>query len=577
MADTIFLTALPPMKAVDLGDGTYAVGAKLMGGALSDDIDLSGHDIENVGDIEATSITAPTGRTASWVIAPSNYDGPTQYDQKCDSVGMLYYQNDDHYIQIALNAHKNVFLLEGNFYTSVNLTFPTAAWNTFTKGVILSGSGIGTKLHYLPNTGYVFKFQGTAGNAQCANNRVRDIVVTAPNTTDAVFGFLGGALTNMVENVRVIDAPFAMGFYLLEHVTYGNNSVVLSNVITQECLYGAVVHGGGSLFIDNYSYLRTNTANGQESILYDSSVYATAGDPGFNQLVINNVELMSPAVVNTITVIGSIYLVASYNNLYTDISRPVSLNGGRHTFTNSNIGELLYTADTIVNIDKSNKAVLFKNQAYPILTRDGFTPLVMELESIFCKRTGTAVVAVDATASNGSCVTLSAQNDIVYLRKEELMDKISPNGKFMLIVYAKDSAAVANDFGVVAVGVAGGYILNSTFTLQATYQPIAVILNTEAQRGFSYVGFKKSTATANTISVDYMILQYLAPDHFQSIGGGNNYLYFPNSGTLPTASAAFRGLMGFIQGGAGARDSIVQCMKSDAGVYAWITVSDGGA
>ena len=46
---------------------------------------------------------------------------------------------------------------------------------------------------------------------------------------------------------------------------------------------------------------------------------------------------------------------------------------------------------------------------------------------------------------------------------------------------------------------------------------------------------------------------------------------------LPAAAAAHRGKLGFSEGGAGARDRVYSCMKSDAGAYNWIEIANGGA
>ena len=46
---------------------------------------------------------------------------------------------------------------------------------------------------------------------------------------------------------------------------------------------------------------------------------------------------------------------------------------------------------------------------------------------------------------------------------------------------------------------------------------------------------------------------------------------------LPAAAAAHRGKLGFVEGAAGARDRVYQCMKSDADAYNWIEIANGGA
>lgn len=46
---------------------------------------------------------------------------------------------------------------------------------------------------------------------------------------------------------------------------------------------------------------------------------------------------------------------------------------------------------------------------------------------------------------------------------------------------------------------------------------------------------------------------------------------------LPAAAAAHRGKLGFVEGAAGARDRVYQCMKSDGDAYNWIEIANGGA
>lgn len=46
---------------------------------------------------------------------------------------------------------------------------------------------------------------------------------------------------------------------------------------------------------------------------------------------------------------------------------------------------------------------------------------------------------------------------------------------------------------------------------------------------------------------------------------------------LPVASVTYRGVMCAVPGGAGVRDSLYVCLKSDAGVYNWVAIVNGGA
>lgn len=53
---------------------------------------------------------------------------------------------------------------------------------------------------------------------------------------------------------------------------------------------------------------------------------------------------------------------------------------------------------------------------------------------------------------------------------------------------------------------------------------------------------------------------------------------FSQSGTaLPVAGVAYRCVIFTVLGAAGFRDRMYKCLKSDAGVYNWVELANGGA
>ncbi|MDD5095176.1 MAG: right-handed parallel beta-helix repeat-containing protein [Dehalococcoidia bacterium] len=118
---------------------------------VAGDMEVDGDALVN-GDIVGASVTAPTGRSATYVIAA--LDTPAhakaQADFVCDGI-------DD---QIEINAYLllgNVQLLEGNFSTSGAITIPSDTHLTGSGIGITSITGSGTGTHYqiLTNSDWV--------------------------------------------------------------------------------------------------------------------------------------------------------------------------------------------------------------------------------------------------------------------------------------------------------------------------------------------------------------------------------------------------------------------------------------
>jgi hypothetical protein len=65
-----------------------------------------------------------------------------------------------------------------------------------------------------------------------------------------------------------------------------------------------------------------------------------------------------------------------------------------------------------------------------------------------------------------------------------------------------------------------------------------------------------------------------------------NYIYptgeAVGSGTLvvtalPAAGSSYEGVVAVLLGGAGVSDKLYVCLKSDAGVFSWVQLAEGGA
>lgn len=118
------------------------------------------------------------------------------------------------------------------------------------------------------------------------------------------------------------------------------------------------------------------------------------------------------------------------------------------------------------------------------------------------------VEASDANASGGLCVQLNAQNEQVSFTFTQSVWSL-PIGNYRMYIRAKDSAQVANDCRMVVTNVEDSHhIANTTKTLTASYAWYSLDVTTDSSENGDtiYVRVWKDTATANTISVDMLML-----------------------------------------------------------------------
>jgi hypothetical protein len=123
----------------------------------------------------------------------------------------------------------------------------------------------------------------------------------------------------------------------------------------------------------------------------------------------------------------------------------------------------------------------------------------MFVEAESASLTGGASSAVDAAASGGNVANLSAQN--AQTAWTYVSGVAFPAGDYTLVVRAKDTAAVTNDFHLQVGG-----STSSTFTLTAAYAFYALDFASLASGSTITVLAKKATNTTNTISVDYFLV-----------------------------------------------------------------------
>jgi len=60
------------------------------------------------------------------------------------------------------------------------------------------------------------------------------------------------------------------------------------------------------------------------------------------------------------------------------------------------------------------------------------------------------------------------------------------------------------------------------------------------------------------------------------ISAFDGHIILPPGSTLPTASVAYSKVILILQGAPGSRDRVYMCLKSDANVYAWDEIVNGG-
>jgi len=177
------------------------------------------------------------------------------------------------------------------------------------------------------------------------------------------------------------------------------------------------------------------------------------------------------------------------------------------------------------------------------------TPFRIDSNSPFMTTTGTADVT-DGDAANGKCVQLDAQNELLglyYANGATRMNKYLSRGKYLVTVYAKDTTQLANDLRIRVQSNEGGthYINTQQKTLQSGYNAIPYDFTLESSDvgDAIIISMTKMYTGENVISIDYMTIEQIGTDYHQSLSGGQEFLYFADASTLPTASKAFRGVM----------------------------------
>jgi hypothetical protein len=486
-------------------------------------------------------------------------------------------------IQAAIDSCNNggKVVLADLFDTTAELTFPSLAWTAFASGITLQGFGNKTGLNYTPSTGYAIKLQGTGGDVHCFHHKLENFLVTAPNTTGGGIQVGGGVSKTVFKDLNLHDILNGKAIEISYNATYGGNVLHLYDVNTYKVKYGIYATGGPSIFISGgkistYNY---SGGGGLEAIYYDVSGYT--GD-GWKQLHTTDLEILSPADQRVMYVQGDKYFFSSHHNLYVDAARSVYIDNGRHAFWGCNIGHIDWSVGTQVIIDQVSWRCFLDAKDPMFGSAELQTPFRIDSSSPFMGAEGATKNVVDSNASSGKCAQLDTLNDyiaIVYAMGDNRMNKHIGRGKYLMTIYVKDSNQVTNDLEVYVQANEGGYheLNNKYFTLLSAYTaiPYGFTLENDDVGDSVLLVLKKNTATTNTISIDYITVQQVGTDFHQSVGGGHQFLYLPDAGTLPTASISFRGVVVFQPGSSGNADLLKMCMKSSGDSYSWKTVVTG--
>ena len=525
------------------------------------------------------NIKGPKGRGGYSAIV--FMDGDTAVAE--DSVGTIIKEesNAATVIQAAIDSCNKMgkIVLADLFDTTAEITLPSAPWNAMEGGLTIQGFGNLSGINYTPVTGYGLKLESVASNNQCAHHIIDNLVLKAPNTTNGVVGILGSVFFVSFKNVRVFNCPSGKGVYITYGGTLSNNTIEFENIHIDHCKYGIYALKGASLYFTGKGYIKTRDAdNGKEAFYYNVDGYT--GD-GFKTVYTENLELLADtATQRAMYIKGDRYFFGEHHQLYIDAARPVYLDNGRHQFHSCYLGELDWSVGTLVGIDAGCRYCFLKAKDPMYCIDELKTPFRIDATSPFMYTDG--VSANDAAAANGKCVELDAINEYVGLYfcvGSDKFNKYMGRGKYLLTIYAKDSAQVATDFKVYIQGSNGGAhnIAEVNYTLQATYNaiPHMFTLDSNDLEGRNTIFLIKRTSTANTISIDYISLQHVGTDFHQSLGGGYEFLHLPDAGTLPTASINYRGIVAFQPGATGVADKIKMCMKSSADAYSWKDVATG--
>lgn len=473
-------------------------------------------------------------------------------------------------------------ILADRFDIDAELVLPSLGYTSFASGITLQGYGNKTGLNYTPATGYALKLQGTADGVQCCFHSLDNFLITAPSTTDAAIGMLGGVYHAMLSGIRINNCPSGKGIYVTNHATYGNNIVKLDNIILYGCKYGLYALGGPVISIANSKFttgIHSGVPTALEALYYSVTGYTGSG---FKQLHTVNLELHSRNTDQRLLYIkGDGWFFGSHHNLYLDESPTFYLDSGRHAFHGCLLGKMEWSIGTQITVDQTSRNVWTETKD-PMFGLDELqTPFRIHSNSGFVDTTGTDDVT-DVDASNGKCIELDANGELLvvfYHVASTRMNKFIGLGKYLLTVYAKDTNQVTDDLKVyIRATEGGGHDVDvKNYTLQSGYNAIAYsfTLNSADVGDAIAINMEKATATANTISIDYVTLQHIGTNFHQSLGGGHQFLYLPDADTLPAASAAFRGILAFQPGAAGVGDILKMCMKNWLNNYSWKDVVTG--
>lgn len=465
------------------------------------------------------------------------------------------------------------------FDTNTELTFPSVAWTSFASGITLQGFGNKTGINYTPASGYGLKLEGQSSILHCAHHTLENFLVTAPNTTDAAIGVLGGVLFTTFRDMKINTCSSGKAMYINYSATYGNNQVTLYNLVTYNCKYGVYASGGPSLFIKGGKFttgLYSGVPTALEALYYTVTGYTTNG---YKQLHTEDLELLSNNTdQRTLYIRGDEYFTSTHKGLYDDAGHPIYINGGRNIFSGCVLGPIESVVGTQLTIDQLSRDVILETKDPTVTLTDLQAPFYIDANSAFITITGTASV-VDANAANGKCVQLDAEDELVGIYYTDGSNRMNTNlgvGTYLATIYTKDTNQVANDLKIYVQANEGGYHeINVTYhTLTASYNGIPYLFTLESgDVGDANVIYaQKDTATANVISIDYITLQQVGTNFHQTVGGGHQFLYMPDADTLPLASASFRGVVAFQPGGSSVADHLKMCMKSAGDTYSWATI-----
>lgn len=467
-------------------------------------------------------------------------------------------------------------VLTDRFDIDAELTFPTLGYTSFASGITLQGYGNKSGINYTPATGYAIKMQATASNVQSFFHHFDDFLISAPNTTDAAVGILGGVNAKF-ENMKINNCPSGKGIYADYHATYGNNILTLNDVVMYGCKYGLYAEGGPAIYINGGKFttgIHSGVPTALEALYYTVDGYT--GD-GWKILDTIDLELRSRNTdQRSLYIKGDAWLKTIHTNLYLDASPPAYLDSGRHDFRGCLLGKMEWSKGTQITIDQTCRNVWLKTKDPQFGLDELQTPFYIHSNSPFMTTDGTNDVT-DASASHGKCIQLDAQNEsgiLFYHTGSGRMNKYISVGTYLMTIYAKDSNQIANDLKVYAQCSEGGthYVNTQYYTLTANYNPIPYLFTLESADVGDAVGLyiRKNTTTANTISIDYITLQHIGTNFHQTVGGGHQLLYIPNAVSLPAASASFRGVLAYYYGSAGNTDGVLVCIKKADDTYAWI-------